>query len=74
MTHDAELKAMVKEKYSAIANQDKTQNLASCCGATSSCCGDDVYNLMADDYNALRAITPMPTWAWAAVFLRLLPK
>jgi ubiquinone/menaquinone biosynthesis C-methylase UbiE len=58
MEHDAELKAMVKEKYSAIANQDKAQNLTSCCGATSSCCGDDVYNLMADEYDGLEGYNP----------------
>jgi SAM-dependent methyltransferase len=46
---DAELKRMVKEKYSAIALQSKEQNAASCCGATAACC-DPVYNVMAEDY------------------------
>jgi arsenite methyltransferase len=43
----------VKEKYSAIAEQSQSQNLASCCGATSSSCGTEVYNVMADDYTKL---------------------
>jgi arsenite methyltransferase len=52
------LKALVKEKYSAIANQPKDQNAASCCGATSACCGDEVYNIMADDYTKLDGYNP----------------
>lgn len=52
MNTNAEIKETVKEKYAAIANQSKEQNLTSCCGATA-CCGDDVYNLMADDYTTL---------------------
>lgn len=47
------MKALVKEKYAAIAEQSHTQNATSCCGATSSCCGDEVYNIMADDYTKL---------------------
>jgi arsenite methyltransferase len=43
-----EIKEMVKEKYSEIAQQDKSENAASCCGA--SCCSDEVYNIMTDDY------------------------
>jgi arsenite methyltransferase len=58
MNNELELKAMVKEKYSAIANQPKDQNAASCCGATSSCCGDEVYNIMADDYTQLAGYNP----------------
>jgi arsenite methyltransferase len=52
MNNDAQVKEMVREKYSAIAAQTKTQNATSCCGATG-CCGDEVYNLMADDYTQL---------------------
>src|SRR6187397_1769609 len=52
MKTDQELKSMVKEKYSSIASQAKEVNASSCCGATS-CCGDDVYNIMADDYTRL---------------------
>jgi arsenite methyltransferase len=46
-------KELVRQKYSEIALQDKETNLTSCCGATS-CCGDDVYNIMADDYTAVK--------------------
>lgn len=58
MNNDAQLKQLVKEKYSEIANQPKDQNLASCCGATAACCGDDVYNIMADDYTRLEGYNP----------------
>ena len=50
MKSDTQIKELVKEKYAAIAQQSQTQNATSCCGATSSCCGDEVYNIMADDY------------------------
>lgn len=58
MNNDAQLKQLVKEKYSEIAKQPKDQNLASCCGATAACCGDDVYNIMADDYTRLEGYNP----------------
>lgn len=58
MPTEAELKQMVKEKYSEIANQPAAQNAASCCGATSACCGDEVYNIMADDYTHLQGYNP----------------
>lgn len=51
-----EIKEMVKEKYSEIAAQDKDQNLSSCCGA--SCCSDEVYNIMSDDYTTLEGYNP----------------
>lgn len=53
MSTDAQIKQLVKDKYSEIANQSKDMNATSCCGATSSCCGDEVYNIMADDYTKL---------------------
>jgi SAM-dependent methyltransferase len=53
MNTETELKELVKEKYSQIANQSLEQNLSSCCGATSSCCGNEVYSIMADDYTTL---------------------
>ena len=53
MNTELEIKELVKEKYSSIANQTKEQNETSCCGATSACCGDEVYNIMADDYSKL---------------------
>lgn len=56
---DETIKQMVKEKYAAIAEQSQEQNAASCCGATSSCCGrDEVYNIMADDYTKLDGYNP----------------
>ncbi|TAD86628.1 MAG: methyltransferase domain-containing protein [Bacteroidetes bacterium] len=45
------LKEMVREKYSTIAEQSKAENATSCCGATG--CGTGVYNIMADDYSTL---------------------
>jgi SAM-dependent methyltransferase len=52
MKNETEIKELVREKYAQIAGQSKTTNASSCCGATS-CCGDDVYNVMADDYSKL---------------------
>ncbi|MBA4145461.1 MAG: arsenite S-adenosylmethyltransferase, partial [Cytophaga sp.] len=43
-----QLKELVKEKYSQIAEQSKTTNEASCCGATG--CVTVDYTVMADDY------------------------
>jgi arsenite methyltransferase len=48
-----QLKEMVRQKYSEIALQDKESNASSCCGATSSYCGDSVYNIMSEDYQKL---------------------
>ncbi len=53
MKSDTQIKELVKEKYAAIAQQSQTQNATSCCGSTPSCCGDEVYNIMADDYTQL---------------------
>ena len=53
MKTETEIKEMVREKYSEIAKQPKETNAVSCCGATSACCGDEVYNIMADDYTKL---------------------
>lgn len=52
------IKEMVKQKYSEIALQDKDINASSCCGATSSCCGDSVYNIMSDDYKTMEGYNP----------------
>lgn len=41
MNTEDELKELVKEKYTQIANQSLEQNLSSCCGATSSCCDSE---------------------------------
>ena len=53
MNDDKQIKDLVKEKYAAIAAQDKSMNETSCCGATSACCGEEVYNIMSDDYTKL---------------------
>ncbi len=58
MNNDLKMKALVREKYAAIAEQNQMQNATSCCGATSSCCGDEVYNIMADDYTQLEGYNP----------------
>ncbi len=47
-----QLKRLVKEKYGQIANQSKSENEASCCGATCGC-GTVDYTVMADDYSKL---------------------
>ncbi|MEN9600248.1 MAG: hypothetical protein RL596_2572 [Bacteroidota bacterium] len=51
-----ELKEIVKQKYSEIALQEKTQNLSSCCGAGG--CSTEVYNIMSDDYTTLEGYNP----------------
>ncbi len=56
MNSDQELKELVRQKYSEIALQDKEVNQASCCGAT--CCSDEVYNIMSDDYTKLEGYNP----------------
>jgi len=48
-----QLKQIVKEKYSKIAEQDRELNASSCCGATSGCSTVD-YKVMADDYSNLK--------------------
>ncbi|PLX31976.1 MAG: arsenite S-adenosylmethyltransferase [Ignavibacteria bacterium] len=51
MATNEELKKIVKEKYTVIAEQAAETNASSCCGATSACCGDGMtYSIMADDY------------------------
>ncbi|MCE2790566.1 MAG: arsenite methyltransferase [Saprospiraceae bacterium] len=49
---EEQLKALVKEKYSQIALQEKEVNQSSCCGAGG--CSTEVYNIMSDDYTELR--------------------
>lgn len=48
-----DLKAIVKEKYSQIANQSKNQNETSCCGSTG-CCDSVDYTVFSDDYSNLQ--------------------
>lgn len=47
-----QLKELVKEKYSKIAEQSKDQNESSCCGATG--CSTVDYSVMSDDYSNLK--------------------
>src|SRR6266496_3818655 len=56
MQTDIEIKNLVREKYSQIANQDKETNESSCCG--SGCCSSEIYNIMADDYTNLEGYNP----------------
>src|SRR5687767_11156530 len=56
MKNDNELKELVREKYSVIATQPVTDNLLSCCGATSCC--TDTTSIMADDYTELEGYHP----------------
>ena len=56
MQTENELKELVKEKYSQIALQDKSDNQASCCGAGG--CSTEVYNIMTDDYTNLEGYNP----------------
>ena len=51
MENAAQLKELVKQKYSEIALQDKETNQSSCCGAGS--CSTEVYNIMSEDYATL---------------------
>lgn len=49
MKSEIELKNVVKERYAKIAEQGKTENASSCCGATTPT--NKVYNIMTDDYS-----------------------
>jgi SAM-dependent methyltransferase len=57
MNNNEQIKEIVKEKYAAIALQDKDQNSTSCCGATG-CSTGEVYNIMSDDYSNLEGYNP----------------
>lgn len=56
MIQEQELKELVRQKYSEIALQDKSDNAVSCCGATG--CSTEVYNIMNDDYTQLDGYHP----------------
>jgi SAM-dependent methyltransferase len=51
-----QLKEIVKEKYGQIADQSKSDNESSCCGATCGCSTVDY--VMADDYSKLKGYAP----------------
>ncbi|WP_291402624.1 arsenite methyltransferase [Daejeonella sp.] len=56
MKTEAEIKELVRQKYSEIALQDKTTNESSCCGAGG--CSTEVYNIMTDDYSNVEGYNP----------------
>ncbi len=56
MENSAQLKEIVRQKYSKIALQDKETNQSSCCGVGG--CSTEVYNIMSDDYSCLEGYNP----------------
>lgn len=58
MNNESQIKELVREKYAAIAEQSIDQNSTSCCGATATCCGDEVYKIMSDDYSKMEGYNP----------------
>lgn len=55
MKTSQELKEIVRQKYSQIADQDKALNQSSCCG--SGTVSTEVYNIMTDDYSGVEGYT-----------------
>lgn len=56
MNTEQQMKDLVVEKYSQIANQSKQDNESSCCGATG--CSTIDYTVMADSYENLTGYNP----------------
>src|ERR1700744_4972151 len=56
MEKTEQIKDMVREKYSAIALQDKEDNAASCCGSGG--CSIETANIMTDDYSTIEGYNP----------------
>ncbi len=52
-----ELKVVVQEKYSLIANQSKQQNETSC-GGVSGCCSTVDYAVFSENYNSIHGYNP----------------
>lgn len=52
-----DIKEIVKEKYSQIAQQSKSQNETSCCGATG-CCSDVDYTIFSENYDKIEGYNP----------------
>ncbi len=52
-----QLRQIVKEKYSEIAEQSRSVNESSCCGATG-CCGDVDYTIFSENYENLEGYHP----------------
>ena len=55
MTNSENLKQLVREKYAAIALQNKEDNQSSCCGSGGN--SAEVYNIMTDDYSKVDGYT-----------------
>ncbi len=53
---DKNIKEMVRQKYAEIANQDKSVNMSSCCGAGG--CSTEVYNIMSESYDHMDGYVP----------------
>lgn len=56
MENNDQIKEMVRQKYSEIALQEKSENAASCCGSGG--CSTEVYNIMTDSYEGLEGYNP----------------
>lgn len=56
MKTEAEIKDLVRQKYSEIALQDKVTNESSCCGSGGY--STEVYNIMTDDYTEIAGYNP----------------
>jgi arsenite methyltransferase len=57
MNTSIEIKNLVREKYGSIANKSVQESTSGCCSSTA-CCGDEVYNIMAEEYNKLEGYNP----------------
>ena len=55
--NNEQLKDIVKEKYSEIAQQSKQAHDTSCCGATG-CCSDVDYTIFSENYDKLKGYNP----------------
>lgn len=58
MQTNEQLKTLVQEAYTTVADQSRTQNAASCCGSASGFSPLDDAAIMADDYNHLAGYVP----------------
>ncbi|MBL0310873.1 MAG: arsenite methyltransferase [Bacteroidetes bacterium] len=56
MENVQEIKSVVKQKYSEIAEQSKEMNQSSCCGSGG--CSEEVYNIMTEDYSSVAGYNP----------------
>jgi len=52
-----DIKEIVKEKYSEIAQQSKSQNETSCCGS-GGCCSDIDYTIFSENYDKIDGYNP----------------